>query len=266
MTSKQTSQPASGIVLLAAPGASTNAVANALQAAFGDVVVVLERPVSRAALLRRRVRRLGVWTVLGQVLFLLLVQPQLARKARSRLRSLRSQHGLDVSAWNGRAVHVPSVNSEEARRALRDLAPRVVVVNGTRIIGAETLRSVACPFINLHAGVTPQYRGVHGAYWALVDRRPDLMGCTVHVVDTGIDTGPVLAQPLITGSAQDSFVTYPVRQLGAGLPALLEAVRCVLAGNDLEPVAARDPVAPSRLRSHPTLWGYLRHRLNDGVR
>jgi hypothetical protein len=254
------------VVLLAAPGNSTQVVANALRGRFGQVVVVMEQPVSRGLLLRRRIRRLGLMSVLGQVLFVLIAQPALARQARPRLRQLRASHQLDTTAWDGDVVCVPSVNSEQARQALRELAPVVVVVNGTRIIGAETLACVDAVFLNLHAGVTPQYRGVHGGYWALVDRRPDLMGSTVHVVDTGIDTGPILAQPLVSAGPQDNFVTYPVHQLAAGLSPLLTAAGSALAGGELVPVPPRDAAAPSRLRSHPTLWGYVLHRLRAGVR
>ena len=66
------------------------------------------------------------------------------------------------------------------------------------------------------AGITPLYRGVHGAYWALAEGRRDLCGVTVHRVDAGIDTGEVLAQVLIDPTPQDNFVTYPWLQVAEG--------------------------------------------------
>src|SRR5438093_9923670 len=42
-----------------------------------------------------------------------------------------------------------------------------VVVNGTRIISEAVLTASDAVFINMHAGITPKYRGVHGGYWAL---------------------------------------------------------------------------------------------------
>ena len=51
------------------------------------------------------------------------------------------------------------------------------------------LEAVPAVFLNTLAGITPSYRGVHGAYWALVQRQPDACGVTVHLVDAGIDTG-----------------------------------------------------------------------------
>ena len=68
---------------------------------------------------------------------------------------------------------------------LTSLRPVVVVVNGTRIIAARVLESAGCPVVNLHAGITPRYRGVHGGYWALAERHPEWVGTTVHLVDPG---------------------------------------------------------------------------------
>jgi methionyl-tRNA formyltransferase len=160
------------------------------------------------------------------------------------------------------------VNDEATLALLRGLRPSVVVVHGTRVIAPHVLRGLPCPVVNLHAGITPGYRGVHGGYWALVEGRAELAGATVHVVDEGIDTGPVLAQATFAPTAADSIVTYPYLQLACGLPLLVEEVRRLLA-DGLAPAAA--PTRPggeveSRLRWHPTLWGYVRKRLTTKVR
>ena len=253
------------LVLLAAPCPATNAVAHALTAAFGEVPVVLEPNLSRWALVRRRARTLGPLTVGGQLLFSALAVPVLVRRGRSRVAAIVRDHRLDLSPPAGVPLRVPSVNSEEARRALRRLDPSVVVVSGTRIICTETLRCVDATFVNLHAGVTPQYRGVHGGYWALAEGRPDLVGTTVHVVDPGVDTGPVLARATFDPGPADSFATYPYLHLAAGLPLLVASVAGLLAGDEA-PVVPPLSSDASRLRSHPTLWAYLAARARRGVR
>jgi folate-dependent phosphoribosylglycinamide formyltransferase PurN len=252
------------VVLLAVEGSSTRVVYHALRARFPGVCVVLEPPVPRSQLVRRRARRLGPWVTLGQLLFMAGALPLLRRRAESRVARIRAQWGLDEREIDGRVLRVPSVNSPEARELLRRLDPRVVVVNGTRIIGRETLRCVPAPFVNIHAGITPAYRGVHGGYWALAEGRPDLAGTTVHLVDEGIDTGTVLAQATFPVTADDSFVTYPYLHLAAGLPVLVDVVEQALRG-ELRPGPERTDLE-SRLRTHPTLWRYLRLRLSRGVR
>lgn len=254
------------IVMLAGPGPSTSIVYHYLAAAFPDVVVVMERPVGRVALARRRARRLGWGEVVGQVAFVTVALPVLRRRSRGRVRAVLSESGLDASDIP--AVHpVSSVNDPGTAALLRQLDPVVVVVNGTRIIGDATLSAVPSPFINIHAGITPRFRGVHGGYWALVEQRPDLVGTTVHLVDTGIDTGRVLARAHFVPAPEDSIATYPYHHLVGGLPLLVEQIGRVLAGLPLQDLGpAGGAGEESRLRWHPTLWGYLWTRVRRRVR
>jgi hypothetical protein len=254
------------VVLLASPGPTTNIVHRTLTATFGVVPVILEEPVSRRALTARRIRRLGYLEVFGQTLFVLAVPRILKIRGRKRIDTIIAEHGLDASPLGGPTICVPSVNGQAARRALTDLKPAVVVVNGTRIISRETLDSVPVPFINMHAGITPGYRGVHGGYWALVEGRRDLVGTTVHLVDTGIDTGVILGQATFPISREDSFVTYPYLHVAAGLPLLVRTVEEVVSDQPPRRQAPKETACESRLRYHPTLWGYVARRLTRSVR
>jgi methionyl-tRNA formyltransferase len=150
-------------------------------------------------------------------------------------------------------MRVESVNSPEARDWLVRQRPRVAVINGTRIIAQRCLEATDAIFINTHCGITPQYRGAHGGYWALYANDAGNCGVTVHLVDAGVDTGGIIAQKRIAPGPGDNFATYPYLQLAAGLPLLIEAVRTTLRG-------ALRPTAPSNeggMWYHPTLWQYL---------
>ena len=46
--------------------------------------------------------------------------------------------------------------------------------------------------INIHAGVSPYYRGTACNFWALYDNNPHLVGTTVHLLSKGVDSGPLL--------------------------------------------------------------------------
>lgn len=255
----------SSVVLLARDRVSTRIVFHRLRASFPDLRVVIEDGVSRAVLLKGRVRRLGLLPAAGQALFTVAAEPLLRRAAAARIAEIKREHRLDDAPIPEEVVtRVPSVNSDEARAALRALEPRVVVVNGTRIIGKQTLGCVDAPFINMHAGITPRYRGVHGGYWALAEGRGELAGTTVHLVDEGIDTGSVLGQAAFEATPRDSFATYPYLHYAAGLPLLEAAVRDALEGR----LITRASLAAdgSRLYHHPTLWGYLWARAARGAR
>jgi folate-dependent phosphoribosylglycinamide formyltransferase PurN len=253
------------LVLLAGPGDSTNIVYHYLWARFDEVVAVVEEPVDRLRLAKRRAKRVGWPTVAGQIAFVAGVMPLLRRRGQGRISEILAEAGFDNSAIAG-ARSVDSVNSPEAIRLLQDLEPSVVVVNGTRIISDAVLRSVGCSFVNTHAGITPRYRGVHGGYWALREGEKDLVGTTIHLVDPGIDTGGILAQGVFEAGSRDTIATYPYLHLECGLPLLEGCVREILDGRTPVTIPSRDKSGASVLRWHPTIWGYVRGRVLNSVR
>jgi folate-dependent phosphoribosylglycinamide formyltransferase PurN len=249
------------VVLLCTNGDSTRAVYQALKQEFGDITVIMEDDVPRSLFLKRRLKKLGFFPVLGQLLFMLFVVPILRLIGKKRLDELKSE--LKIAEIEN-VTRVDSVNSLEGRKALIKASPHVVVVNGTRIIGKATLESVTAKFINMHAGITPLYRGVHGGYWALAENNPQLVGTTVHFVDTGIDTGEVIEQSFFDVSARDNFVTYPYLHTKAGISVLINAVGRSISGDLQSRKNALN--LPSKLRHHPTIWMYLYYLLKRGVK
>jgi hypothetical protein len=252
-------------ILLAGPGDASDIVANYLSARVDGLEVLLEQPQSRLELARRRAKRRGWPAVTGQILFVTLAMPVLRWRGRGRIATIESEAGLDPTPHSVR-YRVDSVNSQATIEVLRAVRPDVVVVNGTRVIAANVLEAISCPIINIHAGITPAYRGAHGGYWALADGRPDQVGTTVHLVDRGIDTGGVLGRASFAVTDGDSIATYPYLHLAAGLPVLGEQVDRALAGETLVPLADPEAAGASRLRLHPTLVEYLRRRVGNGVR
>jgi folate-dependent phosphoribosylglycinamide formyltransferase PurN len=247
--------------MLCGPGFSSRVVYNALRQRGSIERVIMEEKPALTQTLRRKLKKLGWWRTTGQLLFLL-YSKCLGWVSRKRRQSLITGQGLDdseISPVNLRRV--TSVNSEEVVRALKDINPDAVIINGTRIISAEVLAAVDAPFLNTHMGITPRYRGVHGGYWALANNDPEHCGVTVHLVDSGIDTGGVLYQAVIEVQPQDNYTTYPVIQLAAALPLLRRALDDIAANG---PQVTEGP-GPSQLWYHPTLWQYLRNRWN-GIR
>jgi methionyl-tRNA formyltransferase len=256
--------PAGRVVLLAGDCDSTRAIYHALTRGTPVARVVLESSVPRTQLLWRRAKKLGVHAAASQAAFVAIAVPILRAVSRRRIDALRERLGAGTPIPAEAVLRVPSVNAPECIAALRALAPAVVVLSGTRILSREVLQNVPATFINVHAGITPRYRGTHGAYWAYAEGRPGSAGVTVHVVDPGIDTGEILAQARVERGPRDNFVTLPYLQLQAGLPLLVDAVRAALAG-EIRTVTSLDASA-SRLFHHPGLVEYARNWITRGAR
>src|SRR5467141_2542307 len=202
--------------MLVRKGPSTNIFYHAVAESFSIDAVIFEPGASTRMLLARRMKKLGLWTVAGQVLFMTGVLPLVRYSSRRRARQIIAEHRLNTAEIpQERLIHTPSLNSDATIAILRRLAPQVVVVNGTGIIQERVLNSISVPFINTHVGITPLYRGVHGGYWAMACGDQQNCGVTVHQVDKGIDTGAILGQAAITPTVEDSFSTYPLLQFAA---------------------------------------------------
>jgi folate-dependent phosphoribosylglycinamide formyltransferase PurN len=230
--------------------------------------VILESRESRATFLKRRLKHLGPLKVADQLAFH--VWGGIARRARkTRLEEIKREFGLDDRAWNDKRVRrVKSANDAETLDLLMRIRPEVVVIHGTRILGRRLLKRIHAPFLNMHTGITPAYRGVHGGYWALASDDAPNCGVTVHLVDAGIDTGPVLAQARVIPSSQDDFFTLPLLQIGTGLPRLVAAVEEALSGRLPPAINAfeqKSDVRDSRPWTHPGLAEYILLWLRKGV-
>jgi len=108
--------------------------------------------------------------------------------------------GLDRAATAGIVTRVMSPRVDRAAwdRALAasiaDFAPDWVVCAGfMRILGPEVLAAFPWRIVNTHPALLPAFPGAHGVRDALA-YGARVTGCTVHLVDAGVDTGPILAQ------------------------------------------------------------------------
>lgn len=262
-TQAHSEERAPRIAMLTAGGTLSTITVNSLARRFGaaSIAVVEEEPEPKAVFLRRRLAKLGLIEVAGQLAFAV-AQKIAARSSAARIAQICALAGLDDSTDPAIAVcRVPSVNSHECRTALAAIEPTVVIVHGTRIIRRDTLRAVSAPFINFHAGINPKYRGQHGGYWARAERDHSNVGVTIHLIDEGVDTGGVLYQAPFAATARDNINTYQYLQTAVAQPLLIQAAEDALAGR-LRP---RTVDLPSRQWFHPTLWSYLRTGLAHGI-
>jgi methionyl-tRNA formyltransferase len=244
--------------MLANDNPTTWIVYNYLIREFGLFPLLLEPAVPRSVLFRNRVRKRGLPNAISQVLFIRTIRAYLNRKYRKRIEAVCAATAMERARPITSAIlEIPSVNSPECREILADLNPRIVIVNGTRIIGKQTLQAVTSAFINTHHGITPRYRGAHGAYWALYNGDRANCGVTVHLVDEGIDTGNIIAQARIEPTDKDSFVTYPYLLTEKAIPMVDRAIRDILAG-DLKTTAIE---GQSEVWYHPGVVQYLMGRL-----
>ncbi len=109
---------------------------------------------------------------------------------------------------------------------VREAAPEgyVVLAGFMRILTATFLDAFPRRVINIHPSLLPAFPGVDAQKQAF-EKRVCITGCTVHFVDAGTDTGPILAQgavPVLEGDDRDALAARILVQEHRVLPAVLQ--------------------------------------------
>jgi folate-dependent phosphoribosylglycinamide formyltransferase PurN len=246
------------IIILARDCDSTNIVYNYLKKYFGIDAIVLEKPIPRRKQFLNRAKRLGYMNAISQVIFFLCVAPVIKMLSQKRKAEIFKQYQLDETAPEESLIkRIRYANTEEGRGLLNQLKPDLIIVNGTRIISKKTLESVHSTFINIHTGITPAFRGVHGGYWAVATGKKNLFGTTIHYVDTGVDTGGIIEQVFTEPPQRDNFYTYPYLQYAAVLPVLKQVIQSFIDGT--RPQTRKPVTTDSELWFHPTMFQWLKN-------
>lgn len=116
--------------------------------------------------------------------------------------------------------------------AVQSHAPKLVVLAGfMRIVGAPMLQAFQGRMINVHPSLLPAFRGMDAPAQA-VAARTRISGCTVHLVDDGVDTGATLAQAAVTVRPDDDAEALHAR-IQAMEHRLLPAVVDAIAAGDM---------------------------------
>jgi phosphoribosylglycinamide formyltransferase-1 len=93
-----------------------------------------------------------------------------------------------------------------------------------RIISPEFVKKYKNKIINIHPALLPSFSGLDAQKQA-VDYGSKYSGCTVHFVDSGVDTGPIILQKIVKISDKDTEKTLAKRILAQEHQAYPEAVR-----------------------------------------
>jgi phosphoribosylglycinamide formyltransferase-1 len=127
--------------------------------------------------------------------------------------TVRLDEHPDRDAWNAALAD-----------AVAEHEPDLVVCAGfMRILGRAVLERFPHRVVNTHPALLPAFPGAHAVREAL-DYGVKVTGVTVHLVDEGVDTGPVVAQAAVPVEPDDTEESLHARIQGVEQPLYVETV------------------------------------------
>jgi hypothetical protein len=223
---------------------------------IGNLTVVVEHPEAEpaAARLRRRLRNEGLsW-----------IAPRL---------SAANDGAMEPTAPYGPPVDMPAycrshgiaffetgpLDSPDAVARMTALGPDLGIHAGAGLLRRPLIDAFRLGVLNAHMGLLPAYRGMNVAEWAALEGAA--VGCTVHLIDAGIDTGPMLATRVVDIAGCGSIAALRDAVDRAQLTLLGDAVEAIVGGRMPEPLAAAEPPGPQYFHMHQDLVAILEARL-----
>ncbi len=106
------------------------------------------------------------------------------------LREVASRYDFPVAIFRDQ-------NGPDTISTLHQWLPDLIVFTGGSILRQQVLEIPRLGVLNVHLGLLPEVRGMSSPEWSLLKNIP--VGITIHYMDQGIDTGPVLQRFELSG-------------------------------------------------------------------
>ncbi len=173
------------------------------------------------------------------------------RSLRRRLRGQPFATLEDYATHHGlpfREVH--KRDALALRATLDELRADLAIVFATPVLSMSTLPGLPLGAINVHGAWLPEYRGGDPLLW-LIHEQSETIGVSVHIVDAGVDTGPVLERARVDRprGARRTELNRLV-EVELGVPLLRRAIERLAGGDDAaisQPSASPTRFAPNLL-------------------
>jgi methionyl-tRNA formyltransferase len=135
---------------------------------------------------------------------------------------------LGYRTWQSKLVKDPRF-ADEVMAAEVDV---ILNIHSLFIINKDVVKAPRIGCFNLHPGPLPRYAGLNAVSWAIY-RGETSHGVTIHKMEPGIDTGPIVYQELFDIDDADTGFTLSARCIRSGIPLVLRLME----------TASTDPVA-----------------------
>ena len=222
-----------------------------------QAIICENTTVGRLGLLRKKLvmafKRKGAVAAI----FLLAQTPYLFWRERQSVdRQSRAWRSFTENKYPATIPHhiVESLNNDATSALLKHYQPDLLFVFGTRILKPHVFNSSRRGAINLHTGITPEYRGAKSEFWALYREDLEMVGFTIHYIDEGIDTGSVLLQRKINVRKDDDDIDLRIRNIEAAVPAIEQVMTKI---NSFQGSVIPTENRHSEVFSTPSIWQYM---------
>lgn len=172
-----------------------------------EISAVIVRSIWNAQRVRSEFTRDGGRLIRKIVQKLIIGDKRFSSDKGMNLSVLAQQQGLRYKTLSkmARILKIPyhsvkEYNHPKCLQLLQKIQPDIIIFTGGGLLRKPLLEIPRLGVLNCHTGILPKYRGMDVVEWTAAEEKIDCIGfgATLHFMDRGVDTGPILLTEKIT--------------------------------------------------------------------
>ena len=200
-------------------------------------------------------RKYGLYKTINKYVYLKLIHRTEKAKCINVTYYSANDRELDYR-FETEIMRTSDINSDETAHFIASKDPDVIAVCGSKVLKPKIFKQARKGTVNIHCGITPDYRSANPVEWALFNRDFDRVGVTIHFVNEGVDTGDVIYQKNIGVQRGDTVSSIYARDIREGAGLMIKAIEDIAEGK----VKATSQPANAGKHYMSFEYGYIQNR------
>ncbi len=151
-------------------------------------------------------------------------------------------------------INVTSLNDKDTVKRIKEFDPDLIVAFGIPIISSKIIEIPKFGAINLHGGISPEYKGGNTIFWPLYKKDLTKVGATLHYMVKKVDSGRVITKVYPEIGETDSEFTISARTFKKATKEMVEIVKWIRKNGKAIYGEAQQGDGNLYLAKHRTFW------------
>lgn len=212
-------------------------ITNLLCREFSIAAVIVDIGIKRekVAKVRSYLRRYSIGGLVNLVIrkIINIVIREKSCRRESLVRIFKEQNCLSFKQEK-LLTYVKGINSEKSEKLIEELDPDVLVIYGTGIVKDHILNKAKKIALNMHTGLSPEYRGSACAFWPIYNQDFNNVGATVHKCISSVDAGVIYKKGSVSLDKTDDLHSVFAKCVVKGGRLYIDVIKKLLCNGSLD--------------------------------
>lgn len=217
--------------------------------------------------LNNAIKKLGIYKVIGQIIERIIYKIFNSKKDKNIYNSLFNVNDKKFikKKLGHKVLSVESYSEKIVLEFIKNSCADVLVIHTPFWVPKKVRDLVSGRVIGAHPGITQHYRGIHSPFWAIYNNDYKNIGFTIFWVNNLVDGGDIIYQGNIVPEKNDSYITLSWKGMKMISIKMADNILKVSSVSEIKSHKYGN-YSDDTIYYHPTIFNYLKYRINSNFR